>query len=184
MMPARVRVIAESIVIVASLFATERGQSTDSSSGTPLVAPSCTDSDYRQFDFWVGDWDVFDIAQPATRVAHARVELILDGCVVHEIYEATDGHKGESLSIYDASRRTWHQSWVTNRGQLLTIEGQHRGDAMVLIGTDHLPDGRARAVRGVWRPDKDGVRETASRSTDAGVSWTPWFDLVFRRHAR
>lgn len=143
----------------------------------PCVAPA-----YRQFDFWVGDWDVVEVERPTVKVARARVEVILNGCVLHEIYEAADGHKGESFSIYDVSRNTWHQSWVTNSGQLLIIEGQLQNGEMMLQGTDYLPDGRPRLVRGAWRADKDGVREIAARSTDGGTVWTQWFDLLFRPH--
>src|ERR1700734_899931 len=45
----------------------------------------CTDGAHRQFDFWIGDWDVFDVERPTVVVAHARVELILNGCVLHEV---------------------------------------------------------------------------------------------------
>ena len=38
--------------------------------------------EYRQFDFWIGDWDVFDVDSPTTRVARIRVDRILDGCVL------------------------------------------------------------------------------------------------------
>src|SRR5262249_38658895 len=50
--------------------------------------------------------------------------------------QSVDGHKGESFGIYDASRKVWHHSWVTNRGQLLIIEGNMLDSAMVLSGTD------------------------------------------------
>ena len=147
-----------------------------------LAAP-CAAPAYRQFDFWVGDWDVIDVQQPAVAVAHARVEVILDGCVLHEIYEARDGQTGESFSVYDASRQIWHQTWVTNSGQLLTIEGHLQGREMLLTGIDYLPDGKPRHVRGSWRQENDGVREIAARSTDGGASWVPWFDLLFRPRA-
>jgi hypothetical protein len=44
-------------------------------------APSarwCVAAAYRQFDFWVGDWDVFDVGS-SIPVAHARIDPILDG---------------------------------------------------------------------------------------------------------
>src|SRR5580704_8368396 len=74
----------------------------------------CAGDYYRQFDFWIGDWDVFDVERPTVVVAHARVESILNGCVLHEVYEGLDGHKGESFSIYDVTRDTWHQTWVND----------------------------------------------------------------------
>lgn len=145
------------------------------------LAP-CKEPAYRQFDFWIGDWDVFEIGHPTIVAAHARVELILNGCVLHEIYEDLDGHNGESFSLYDATRKTWHQSWVNDSGYLLTIEGHLREKSMILEGVDHLPNDKLRQVRGEWRPDEKGAREVAWRSIDGGASWVTWFDLAFRPH--
>jgi hypothetical protein len=82
----------------------------------------------------VGDWDVFE-ADGVTEAAHVQVEKILGGCVLREVYEDPTGLQGESISIYDASRELWHQAWVTNRGQLLTIEGCWQENSMVLTGS-------------------------------------------------
>jgi hypothetical protein len=141
------------------------------------------DPAYRQFDFWIGDWDVFEVEHPAVIAARARVELILRGCVLHEVYEDMDGHKGESFSIYDVARNTWHQSWVNDNGYLLTIEGHLQGKSMILEGVDHLPNDTLRQVRGEWRPEPEGAHEIAWRSTDGGASWVTWFDISFRPHA-
>jgi hypothetical protein len=138
--------------------------------------PHCAAPAYRQFDFWVGDWDVFDVGSPV-QVAHAQVDLILDGCVLREDYHGTDGHKGQSFTIYDAARNVWHQTWVTNRGELLEIEGKLDAGVMVLTGEDHA---KHTLVRGWWKPVNGEVRETAATSTDDGKTWKPWFDLVFR----
>jgi hypothetical protein len=142
----------------------------------------CADPAYRQFDFWIGDWDVFEVEHPTVIVAHARVEMILNGCVLHEVYEGLDGHKGESFSIYDVTRNAWHQSWVNDSGYLLTIEGHLQRKSMILEGVDHLPNYKLRQVRGEWRPDSQGAHEKAWRSTDAGATWVTWFDISFRPH--
>jgi hypothetical protein len=142
---------------------------------------SCNAHEYEEFDFWVGDWDAFDFGGK-TAVARVRVDRLLDGCVLREEYGGVDGHEGQSLSIYDSSRRVWHQSWVTNRGELLTIEGTFQAGKMVLSGADRTDDGKERRVRGIWKPEDGGVRETAVTSTDGGKTWKPWFDLVFRPH--
>lgn len=148
---------------------------------SPQPTPPCVSSEYRQFDFWVGDWDVFE-GDSASPVARARVNRILDGCVIHEDYQSADGLKGESFSIYDASRKVWHQTWVTNRGQLLIIEGDVENGAMVLAGVDRATSGEGRYVRGTWKQEEGGVRESALRSTDDGKIWKTWFDLMFRPH--
>lgn len=134
---------------------------------------SCSGAEYREFDFWAGNWDVFE---QGNKVAQARVDRILDGCVLHEDYQQADGHHGESFTIYDAARGTWHQSWVTNRGERLEIEGRMEHGSIVMSGED--PSGKL--VRGTWTSAGDGVREVAVTSSDHGKNWTPWFDLMFR----
>lgn len=156
--------------------------------GHPLQSASakvaaCSAPGYHQFDFWIGDWDGFDVDKPTVVIARNHVDRILDSCVLREDYRSTDGMEGQSFSIYDASRKIWHQTWVTNRGNMLVIEGDFRGGEMVLSGTDHTADGKERRVRGVWKPEKDGVRETAVTSIDVGKTWQPWFDMVFHPRA-
>lgn len=148
---------------------------------SPKPAP-CSAPEYRQFDFWLGDWDAFDFGT-TTQDARIRVDRILDGCVIHEDYQSLAGHQGQSFSIYDASRKVWHQTWVTNRGELLIIEGKFQSGEMVLSGSDLTSTGQKREVRGTWKPVHDGVRETAVTSLDAGKTWQPWFDLIFRPHS-
>jgi hypothetical protein len=72
--------------------------------------------------------------------ARVKVDVLLNGCVLRGQYAGSDGHRGESLSIYDSSRKVWHQSWVTNRGELLTIEGTFQNGEMVLAGADCTAD--------------------------------------------
>jgi ketosteroid isomerase-like protein len=141
---------------------------------------SCVAPEYKQFDFWIGDWNAYDADNPDKVVAHLRVNAILDGCVLREEYKGTDGHEGQSFTIYDATRKVWHQTWVTNSGRLLTIEGTFQNNGMVLSGADQTADGTERRVRGVWKPEKDGVRESAVTSIDGGKTWKPWFDIIFR----
>jgi hypothetical protein len=149
---------------------------------TPTPPASCATPEFRQFDFFAGDWDTYDMADRSKVVARNRVTVVLDGCAVREVYEQDDGMVGESLSIYDASRRRWHQSWVTNRGGLLLLNGGLEGERMVLTGPDRAADGTPSLLRGVWWRDGADVREKAERSVDGGKTWTPVFDIVFRPH--
>jgi len=142
----------------------------------------CAKAEYHQFDFWIGDWDAFDADNLNLAVARTRVDRILDGCVLREDYQDIGGLKGQSFSLYDMSRGVWHQSWVTNRGRLLVIEGKLENGEMILSGEDRTADGKARRVRGVWKSTHDSVRETAVTSIDGGKAWQPWFAIVFRPH--
>lgn len=152
-------------------------------SGEP-VSRACAGPAYHEFDFFVGDWDTYDAHGPDTIIARNHVTPMLGGCAVRERYEQGDGHVGESFSVYDSTRGLWHQSWVTNRGELLLLDGRLHGDSMVLLGTDRGPHGETRLVRGIWYPESTAVREIADRSTDSGRTWTPWFDIWFRPHRR
>jgi hypothetical protein len=170
------------ICIVIFGFAASAGpQGSDSGRlQTAFAANACSRSEYHQFDFWLGDWEVSDFRNPGVIDAHVRVDRILNGCVLHESYQDTSGAKGESFSIYDATTSMWHQTWVTNRGRLLLIDGRMQQDAMVLSGQDLTAEGKKRLIRGTWKPVEGGVRETAVISLDNGKTWTPWFDLLFR----
>jgi hypothetical protein len=152
-----------------------------SRSGPP---PACGTSEFRQFDFFAGDWDTYEVADSTRTVARNQVTVILDGCVLREVYRQQDGLVGESFSLYDAARGKWHQSWVTNKGTLLLLEGGLEGDRMVLTGTEKAQDGTSSLLRGIWRRDGSGVRETAERSTDGGKTWKAVFDILFRKHRR
>ena len=166
-------------VAVLALLVSVQLSALDNSTQLPKPA-ACAGPDYREFDYWIGDWDVFDVGSPV-KVARVHVDLILDGCVLHESYEGVDGHKGQSFTIYDASRKLWHQSWVTNRGEILVIEGKVENGAMVLRGVDRQKPGHP-TVRGTWATVDGGVREMAVTSTDGGKTWKSWFDLMFRPH--
>lgn len=147
-----------------------------SQSNAPCALPQ-----YHQFDFWIGDWDAFEVGSPSRPIAHAVISRILNSCVIHEDYQQNDGMKGQSFSIYDSSRDVWHQSWVTNRGRLLVIEGKSDGHAVHLSGADQS-NGKPILIRALWEPTHGGVHEKAEKSTDGGKSWSLWFDIEFRPH--
>jgi hypothetical protein len=177
------RMASKAIIAAVLLAAAGAGLCAPSvSAAEPAIADTCASVPFHQFDFWIGDWDAFNVDKPGIPVARTRVTRILEGCVLLEVYEAANGLTGQSFSIYDASRHVWHQSWVTNRGDLLVIEGGIQAGAMILSGQDRTRAGEKRRVRGTWKPVEGGVQETAVRSTDGGKTWNPWFDLVFRPH--
>ena len=92
--------------------------------------PPCEGAAFRAFDFWLGTWQVH---KPDGKLAgHNTITREYGGCVLHEHYTTEHGYSGESLNIYDATRKVWHQSWVDNTGLLPTLEGGIRDGAMVL----------------------------------------------------
>jgi hypothetical protein len=176
------RPVAVLLVIAAATLALAAANRPVRATVTPRLPASCAAPEFRQFDFFAGDWVTYDVTDPSKVVARNRVTVVLGGCAVREVYEQTDGLVGESLSIYDASLRRWHQSWVTNRGSLLLLNGGLEGERMVLTGPDRAADGTPSLLRGIWWKDGAAVREKAERSADGGRTWMPVFDIVFRPH--
>jgi hypothetical protein len=170
---------AAAAIAVAMVLTHAAGGGLDLSQTRPL-STGCDGAEYRQFDFWVGDWDAVEAGEVAPR-AHVLVTRILDGCAIREEYQDNGGLIGESLSTYDRSRQIWHQSWVTNRGHLLLLDGELRGGAIVLTGADRAA-GPAALVRGTWTATRGGAREVGVTSPDGGTTWRPWFDLSFQKH--
>ena len=149
-------------------------------SATTLTSPHCNAVEYRQLDFWIGDWDTFETDVPGgPSVARARVEPIAQGCAIHELYEQVDGLVGDSILSYDPVRKQWQQTWVTNRGSIMVLWGNFKDGALILEGEVHLRDGKSVTQRITWKAQDNGVRESATLSKDGGKTWAPAFDVLF-----
>jgi hypothetical protein len=131
---------------------------------------------YREFDFWVGEWQVVNQQPPAGRtppVSKSRITRILNGCAVLEEYETPAGYAGKSLNFRDAKTGAWHQTWIDNGGAPLFLKGGMKGAAMVLaddvnrITWTAMPGG---TVRQHWETSKDG-----------GKTWQTSFDGLYTK---
>ena len=80
----------------------------------PAPAQPCAAPEYRQFDFWVGDWDVHDPS--GKRVGENRITRIHNGCALLEEWRGDGDVTGSSLNLYDKQRSKWHQTWVDSGG--------------------------------------------------------------------
>ena len=142
-------------------------------------AAPCDDVAHRAFDFWLGQWEV---RTPDGKLAGTnRIEREYGGCVIHERYDTARGYGGESLNIYDASRKVWHQSWVDTDGTLLLLEGGLREGQMVLEGQTANAGAPATKHRITWSPNPDGSVRQLWESTDGQGRWTVAFDGRYTR---
>jgi hypothetical protein len=142
--------------------------------------PGCLAEVRRQFDFWVGNWDVTVAGKPA---GVNRIEKILGGCALLENWQGAGGMSGKSLNFYDPRRERWHQTWVDDRGGSLGLDGSFTGGKMVLTGTKQDPStGKTTIDRITWTPlPADQLRQVWETSTDGGKSWTVAFDGLYTR---
>lgn len=138
----------------------------------------CSTPEYRQFDFWAGDWEVHNAA--GKLAGTNTITPMLNGCVLHEQWAGTGGYTGESFNIYDQRTGMWHQTWVDNGGLLLVLDGGMEKGSMVLRGELKGRDGKMSQQRITWTPNEDGsVRQLWENSPD-GKSWNTAFDGIYR----
>lgn len=143
------------------------------------AAGPCEGSEHRQFDFWLGEWNVHT---PDGKLAGVNsISREYGGCVLHERYSTSRGYSGESLNVFDAPRKVWHQTWVDTSGTLLLLEGGLRGSSMVLEGQNIGADGRVTRHRITWTPNADGSVRQHWESTDAKGQWSTAFDGSYTR---
>jgi tetratricopeptide (TPR) repeat protein len=138
------------------------------------------DPRYQEFDFWVGDWDVFT---PAGRKAGTNsIQKIAGGCALLENWTSVTGGSGKSLNFYDASKRKWVQMWADSSGEIIPTEGEFKDGAMRLQGQLIQRDGKKTLYRGTWTPLPDGrVHQFLEESVDGGKTWNTWFDGFYQR---
>ncbi|MEI6737639.1 MAG: hypothetical protein WCL29_04080 [Pseudomonadota bacterium] len=144
----------------------------------------CSSAPHRQFDFWIGDWDVFS---PDGKPAGTNViKPILGLCVLHESWKAPSGYEGESFNTYDASRKLWHQTWVDIGGTLLVMEGRYENDVMTLSDKDSPGKKDPSSINEIqWTKLVDGeVRQLWRASADGGKTWKIVFDGKYVRSVR
>jgi hypothetical protein len=160
---------------LAGLLVVAAGALGDPSSAAEPQPRPCAAPEHRQFDFWIGDWDV---ATPDGTVRGRNViEAIEGGCALRETYTTGRGYGGTSLNFYDVARGGWHQTWIDNQGSPLHLDGGLDGDRMVLRG-----EAGSALQRITWTPLADGrVRQHWESSSDGGASWTTAFDGYYRR---
>ena len=142
----------------------------------------CDNAQNRQFDFWLGQWEV---TNPAGKLAgRSRIESILGGCVLQENWDSPSGVSGKSFNLFNATTGHWEQFWVDNSGSRLHLSGGMHEGSMLLQGTQDKADATTGVVqreRITWTPNADGsVRQHWETSTDEGKTWKTSFDGLYR----
>lgn len=101
--------------------------------------PPCSQSEYRQFDFWIGEWDVY--GQDGSYQGSNTVKQLLNACVLMENWTGAGLSRGKSFNTYNPQTKTWKQVWVDNFGSTIQFEGAWKDKAMRLKGQRLGPQG-------------------------------------------
>ncbi len=151
---------------------------------TPPAAqrPPCASIEHRQFDFWVGDWDVYPTGKDA-QVATSKIERLYGGCVIRENWMPLKGAPGGSINSYDGADKIWRQTWADAGNSWVEFKGGFADGAMVLTGSwrGSGAKGTDALTRMTYTKDMSGaVRQFGEQSSDGGKTWSASFDFNYR----
>ena len=131
---------------------------------TALIAQKlpCSKPEYRQFDFWIGEWEAFGLN--GKKAGDSRISLILDSCIILEEWTSASlqqglRYAGKSFNTYNSATKQWQQTWVDNAG----------GSTMAI---------RKMTLTNV---SSEKVRQHGEMSKDNGKTWITEYDLEYRR---
>jgi hypothetical protein len=162
----------------------------------PAKPFDCTAPQHREFDFWVGTWNVVPnagatgatgAAGAARKPATNTIQKAHNGCVIVENWDDGQGGTGQSFNIYDRVSRRWNQTWVDSTGGRHEYWGELKDGNMVFTGEVPLPpasrfQGR-RTIRLTFFPlGADKVRQF-SESLNVDGTWSVNYDLLYTRRA-
>ncbi len=140
---------------------------------------ACSAAEHRQFDFWLGDWEVKD---PNANAAGTNlVTSEFGGCVLQEHWVGSQGGRGSSFNIFSSVDKKWHQAWVDDSGTFLNLIGGFQDGKMILVN-----DASVLTDRITWNlvdGNKDRVRQFWEQSKDGGKTWSVAFDGLYIRKA-
>jgi hypothetical protein len=151
------------------------------------AAPStCDTPQHHQFDFWLGDWLVFD-ADSNQLVGFDRVEKHSQGCIVQQnLTFLTDMYRrpgtkyrlaGIGVSRFDGD--TWLQMWADNQWGAIFLHGSLDAQGSMVMTT--VVPSRNRDVKEVWEKRADGTVRNLEYVAPAGSGkWTKYGDLIYR----
>jgi hypothetical protein len=148
----------------------------------PASPPACNGPEFTEFDFWIGEWEVF--GPKGNRAGHNSISRAHGGCVVLERWAGNAGFTGSSFNIYTPATKKWHQIWVDSAGTLLQLDGEFRDGSMRMEGPGLTAKG-ATLNRITWTPRPDGtIRQLWEISTDSGKTWQASFDGTYRKSTK
>ncbi len=142
--------------------------------------PCIYSAEARQFDFWVGDWDVLNLA--GQKAGTNSVQLFSNGCGLMENWTGAQGGDGKSINFYDPGTKRWYQSWIGSGGGALRYAGTFSDGAMRFEGETIGSDGKKTLQKlTFFKIDENTVRQFAEISADDGKTWSVSYDFKYVR---
>jgi hypothetical protein len=146
-------------------------------------AAPCDDIQFKQFDFWIGDWDVASAADGVHRGA-SHISKEMSGCVVWENWtSAGSPYFGKSYNTWNPNLKRWEQYWVDTSAGVMFFHGELK-DKVMDYWTDDVPQaGGGTLLRHLqfFNLGPDKVRQFSQGSNDRGKTWHTEYDFIYTR---
>jgi hypothetical protein len=176
---------AACVLLGAAAAFGQAGQGSDGQ--VPAPTPSASsfpceeDEKFREFDFWMGEWDVH--TADGKLAGKNVIESSQRGCVLTESWNGAGGSSGISMNYLDKTSDEWVQVWTDAGGSQIVVRGGLTDSGMLLEGQIHyVSNGVTAPFRGLWTLQPDGrVRQFFEQSDDGGKTWKPWFEGFYTR---
>ena len=147
----------------------------------------CSRPEYRQFDFWIGEWEAF--GKNGQKAGDSKISIILDSCIILEEWTSATINRGiryagKSFNTYNASTKQWQQTWVDNAGGSNEYLKGKFEDNKIIYSSSPFPFSKdTMAIRKMTFTNLSPVklRQQGAISKDNGVSWVTEYDLEYRR---
>jgi hypothetical protein len=155
------------------------GLSGFSQSGSSPCA--CCSDEYKQFDFWIGDWVVYSKAE---MVGFNKITKIESDCILRENWKSVvSSHTGSSYNFYNHTDKKWRHVWIGSDGVTLEVKGVFKDHKMAMTDDEYRDEKGNRVINKVtWYVNPDGtVRQVWEQSKDGGLAYTVLFDGLYRR---
>jgi len=124
----------------------------------------CTDF-HTQFDFWIGDWNVYDTL--GNQIGENKIEKLEDGCMLKESWDGSKGSTGSSFNYFDKTDSTWNQLWISNVGNNLILKGRLETKNKMVLKSD--PDQKWNQDEISWFLNDDGSVTQLWQRIDRGT---------------
>ncbi|HSM71672.1 MAG TPA: hypothetical protein VK851_09025 [Anaerolineales bacterium] len=134
----------------------------------------------KQFDFWLGEWD---LTWGEDGKATNHVLRIMNDRIIQENFSSPN-LQGLSVSSYERERGLWCQTWVENNGTDLDFTGKFQDGKMILV-RDAIVKGEACQQRMVWQNiETDKFDWSWERSDDRGKTWRVLWEIKYKRKSK
>jgi ketosteroid isomerase-like protein len=147
----------------------------------------CADPIYRQFDFWVGEWDAYGVN--GKKAGDSKISVILDSCTILEEWTSTGvnnsfRYAGKSFNTYNATSGQWQQTWIDNSAGSIEFLKGVASDGKIVFQTN--PFNFSKDTMGIrklsfFKLDANKVRQLGELSKDDGKTWATEYDFEYRR---